>query len=53
VLTGVVVVEVARDAEDADVASLLPFHDQNTVTPDQWAARIAARQTGVANRMMG
>ena len=39
--------------KDADVASLLPFHDQNTVTPDQWAARIAARQTGVANRMLG
>ena len=39
--------------KDADVPSLLPFHDTNTVTPQQWAERIAARQTGVARRMLG
>ena len=39
--------------KDADVAALLPFHAQNQVTADQWRARIAARQTGVANRMLG
>ena len=39
--------------KDADVPSLLPFHEQNTVTPDEWSARIAARQTGIANRMLG
>jgi hypothetical protein len=39
--------------KDADVASLLPFHDQNTVTPEVWAERIAARQTGIASRMLG
>ena len=39
--------------KDADVASLLPFAEQNEVTAEQWSARIAARQTGVANRMLG
>ena len=39
--------------KDADVASLLPFHEQNKVTPEEWAQRIAARQVGVANRMIG
>jgi hypothetical protein len=39
--------------KDADVAARLPFHEQNQVTPEQWAARIAARQTGIANRMIG
>lgn len=36
----------------ADVPSLLPFHEQNQVTPAQWAERIAARQRGVAGRML-
>lgn len=39
--------------KDADVASLLPFHEQNQVSAEQWRARIAARQTGVARRMLG
>ena len=39
--------------KDADVMSLLPFAEQNAIAPEQWAARIAARQTGVANRMLG
>ena len=37
----------------SEVPSLLPHHEQNKVTPEQWAARIAARQTGVAGRMIG
>lgn len=37
----------------SEVASLLPHHEQNKVTPEQWAARIVARQTGVAGRMIG
>jgi hypothetical protein len=39
--------------KDADVPSLLPFREQNTVTAEEWSARIAARQTGVAQRMLG
>ncbi|MFD2418280.1 hypothetical protein [Amycolatopsis pigmentata] len=31
----------------------LPFYEQARVTPDQWRARIAARQAAVANRMLG
>jgi hypothetical protein len=37
----------------AEVASLLPYYEDNKVTSEQWAARIAARQTGVAGRMIG
>ena len=39
--------------KDTDVPSLLPFHEQNRVSPETWSARIAARQTGVAWRMIG
>jgi hypothetical protein len=39
--------------KDADVLSLLPYAGVNTVTREQWSARIAARQTGVAGRMIG
>lgn len=39
--------------KDADVAALLPYYEENRVTPDQWRARIAARQTGIAARMIG
>jgi hypothetical protein len=39
--------------KDADVPSLLPFHDKNIVTPEHWTARLAARQTGIATRMLG
>ncbi|MBA9005040.1 hypothetical protein [Thermomonospora cellulosilytica] len=31
----------------------LPHHDRQRVTPDQWRERIAARQTAVAQRMLG
>ncbi len=36
-----------------EVASRLPFHEHNQVTPEQWAQRIADRQLGVAARMIG
>ena len=39
--------------KDGDVPGVLPFHESNKVTPEQWSARIAARQTGVARRMIG
>ena len=39
--------------KDVDVPSLLPFHEKNQVTAEQWTSRIAARQTGVAGRMLG
>jgi hypothetical protein len=39
--------------KDADVGSLLPFLEQNTVSPEQWAERIADRQRGIAARMLG
>jgi hypothetical protein len=31
----------------------LPYHAQSRVTPEQWRARIAARQAAVADRMLG
>lgn len=37
----------------ADVPGLLPYYEKNTVTPEEWSARIAARQLGVAQRMIG
>jgi hypothetical protein len=36
-----------------ELAARLPYYDQARVTPDQWAARIAARQLGAAGRMLG
>lgn len=36
----------------AELADRLPFHDQQRVTPDEWARRIAARQAAVGDRMM-
>ncbi|AQA21266.1 hypothetical protein BTZ20_4008 [Rhodococcus sp. MTM3W5.2] len=36
-----------------EVASTLPFHEQNKITSEDWTARIAARQAAVANRMLG
>jgi hypothetical protein len=35
-----------------DLPDALPFHRDNRVGPDQWAQRIAARQLGVAARML-
>ncbi len=37
----------------AELAERLPNHQQARVTPEQWRARIAARQAAVANRMLG
>ncbi|MEV0247802.1 hypothetical protein AB0H76_14510 [Nocardia sp. NPDC050712] len=31
----------------------LPFHDEARITPEEWRARIAARQVAVAERMLG
>lgn len=37
----------------ADVASALPYHEQNKITEEAWRARIALRQNHIANRMLG
>lgn len=37
----------------AELADRLPYYDRARVTPDEWRARIAARQQAVANRMLG
>ena len=37
----------------ADLPEKLPYYEQARVTPEQWRARIAARQQAVANRMLG
>jgi hypothetical protein len=37
----------------ADLPQKLPYYDDARVTPDEWRARIAARQAAVANRMLG
>jgi len=36
----------------ADVPKHLPYYDSNTVTPEQYTARIADRQVGIARRMI-
>ncbi len=36
----------------ADLPAVLPHHEHNRVTPEQYAARIAARQDGLARRML-
>jgi hypothetical protein len=37
----------------AELAQRLPHYEQAQITPEQWRARIAARQQAVANRMLG
>jgi len=37
----------------AELSQRLPYYEQAQVTPDEWRARIAARQAAVANRMLG
>jgi hypothetical protein len=37
----------------AEVAGLLPYYAEARVSPEQWRARIAARQAAVAERMLG
>jgi hypothetical protein len=36
-----------------EIGEKLPHYEQARVTPEQWRARIAARQAAVANRMLG
>ncbi|SEM02156.1 DUF1214 domain-containing protein [Rhodococcus maanshanensis] len=36
-----------------DVAAKLPYYELNTITAEEFAARIAARQRAVTNRMLG
>jgi hypothetical protein len=37
----------------SDLARHLPFYDSARVTPEEWRARIAARQAAFAGRMLG
>jgi hypothetical protein len=37
----------------ADLPDALPHYKSNVVTPEEWAERIAARQRGVAGRLIG
>lgn len=37
----------------ADVPAHLPYHESNVVTDDEWKARIAERQRGFGQRMLG
>ena len=36
-----------------DLPTVLPFYDEARISPEDWTARIAARQAAVANRMLG
>jgi hypothetical protein len=36
-----------------DVAARLPFYESNTITADEWRARIALRQKLIGDRMVG
>jgi hypothetical protein len=36
-----------------EVAARLPYYDGARVSPEEWRARIAARQAAVAMRMLG
>ena len=36
-----------------EIHRTLPFHDSNTISPEDFAERIAARQAAVADRMLG
>jgi hypothetical protein len=42
-----------RIAAVGDLARHLPFYDSARVTPEEWRARIAARQAAFAGRMLG
>ena len=37
----------------AELPQVLPYYEDSRVTPQEWRARIAARQHAVANRMLG
>jgi hypothetical protein len=43
----------ARVVKFSDLGQHLPFYDSAKVTPEEWRARIAARQAATANRMIG
>lgn len=36
-----------------DLPNRLPYHEESRITPQDWTARIAARQAAVAERMLG
>lgn len=36
-----------------DLSQHLPYHDANSITPTEWAERIAGRQSAIDNRMLG
>jgi hypothetical protein len=36
-----------------EIRERLPYYDSARVSPDEWRARIAARQAAVAERMLG
>jgi hypothetical protein len=44
---------VVEKVSFADLPHRLPYFAEARVTPDEWRARIAARQAAVANRMLG
>jgi len=37
----------------ADLRDVLPYFEGNAVTDEEWATRIAARQRGIAGRLIG
>ncbi|HJR88756.1 MAG TPA: hypothetical protein VJ782_01185, partial [Aeromicrobium sp.] len=37
----------------AELRDALPYYESNVVSPAEWAERIAARQRGVAGRLIG
>jgi hypothetical protein len=44
---------VVEKVQVADLPRALPYYERARVTPDEWRARIAARQRAVADRMLG
>ncbi|MBF0663557.1 MULTISPECIES: hypothetical protein [unclassified Rhodococcus (in: high G+C Gram-positive bacteria)] len=44
---------VAQVVPFDELPGALPFHESNRITPEDWAARIGARQAAVADRMLG
>jgi hypothetical protein len=44
---------IAQVVPFAELGEFLPFYESAKVTPDEWRARIAARQAATANRMIG
>ena len=42
-----------RSCRSPQLADVLPYYEQARITPEEYRARIAARQAAVANRMLG